>query len=313
MPEPFVRVSELFKKYRDGAAVGPITLSSPPKVVYGLVGPNGSGKTTTIRCMLGLQRPTRGEIRVGGLDPTTEAKELMRITGYSQELPSFPPFFTARDVLQVTGRLKGLSGEELRREVVRVLDLSGLVSHADRKVGSYSKGMIQRLAVAQAIMGDPELLVLDEPMLGVDPAARVQMREIFLELRRGGKTILFSSHELYELERIADLVGMIYQGRVMLEGRVEELLSGKGRGMRVEAEVLRPGLVTPELIKTLDGVRRHQLDGSKISVEFEEGVDGREALSEALVRVGAGLVGLRTVNLTLEELFMDVVRSSVKH
>lgn len=123
--------------------------------------------------MLGLQRLTSGWVRIAGLDPTREAKTLMRITGYSQEIPSFPPFLTARDILNVTCRLKGLSGEELRREISRVLDLSGLVSHADRSLDGYSKGTMQRLAVAQAVMGDPEILILDEPMLGVDPAARV--------------------------------------------------------------------------------------------------------------------------------------------
>ncbi|MEM0382113.1 MAG: ABC transporter ATP-binding protein [Nitrososphaerota archaeon] len=312
MSEAFIEVNQLVKRYGDGGTVGPISLTSPRGVIYGLVGPNGSGKTTTIRCMLGLQKPSGGEVRVAGLDPATEAKELMEITGYSQELPSFPPFLTARSILEITGKLKGLSGADLRREIARVLDLSGLVSHADRRTGSYSKGMLQRLAVAQAIMGDPELLILDEPMLGVDPAARVQMREIFLELRRGGKTILFSSHELYELERVADMVGMIYQGRVMIEGWVKELLKQDALGMRVLAEVLRPQYITPSLIQSIEGVRHFELEGSRLRVEFTEGLDGREKLSEVLVNCGAGLIGLSVVNPTLEDLFMDMVRGAAK-
>lgn len=312
MSDILIEVEKLYKRYRDGVVVGPISLKTPRGVIYGLVGPNGSGKTTTIRCMLGLQRPTGGTVRVAGLDPTSEAKELMRITGYSQELPSFPPFLTARDILKITGKLKGLSGEELRREISRVLDLSGLVSHADRSVGGYSKGMLQRLAVAQAVMGDPEILILDEPMLGVDPAARVQIREILLELKRSGKTILFSSHELYELERVADVVGMIYQGRVMVEGWVRELLSNNTQGMVVEAEVLRPSLVPSSTIKSIEGVQSLELDGSRIRVQFAEGVDGRERLAEELVKSGAGLVGLHLVNRTLEDLFMEVVRKGAK-
>ncbi len=308
MSDILIEVEKLYKRYRDGVVVGPITLRTPRGVIYGLVGPNGSGKTTTIRCMLGLQRPSSGTIRIADLDPTSQAKELMRITGYSQELPSFPPFLTARDILKITGKLKGFSGEELRREVSRVLDLSGLVSHADRSVGGYSKGMLQRLAVAQAVMGDPEILILDEPMLGVDPAARVQIREILLELKRSGKTILFSSHELYELERVADVVGMIYQGRVMVEGWVRELLSNNTQGMVVEAEVLRPSLVPSSTIKSIEGVQSLELDGSRIRVQFAEGVDGRERLAEELVKLGAGLVGLRIVNRTLEDLFMEMVR-----
>lgn len=312
MSAEFIEVRQLVKKYRDGSVVGPISLSTPRGVIYGLVGPNGSGKTTTIRCMLGLQKANKGQTRVAGLDPSTQARELMQITGYSQELPSFPPFLTGRDILRITGRLKKLSGEELNREVARVLDLSGLVSHADRRVGSYSKGMVQRLAVAQALIGDPEILILDEPMLGVDPAARVQMREIFLELRKSGKTILFSTHELYELERVADKVGMIYQGRMILEGWVKELLSQNNRGLRVEAEVLRPQLVAPSLLESIDGVQQYELNGSKIRVVFAEGVDGRERLSEALVAAGVGLIGLSVLNRTLEDLFMEVVRSGAK-
>jgi ABC-2 type transport system ATP-binding protein len=312
LSEWLIEVKELVKRYRDGVVVGPISLKTPRGVIYGLVGPNGSGKTTTIRCMLGLQRPTSGMIRVAGLDPASEAKELMQITGYSQELPSFPPFLTARDILKITGRLKGLSGEELLREIARVLDLSGLVSHADRSVGGYSKGMLQRLAVAQAIMGDPEILILDEPMLGVDPAARVQIREILLDLKRSGKTILFSSHELYELERVADIVGMIYQGRVMVEGWVQELLSQNTLGMIVEAEVLRPSLVPTSLIKGIEGVQSLELDGSRLRVHFAEGVDGRERLAEELVKSGAGLIGLRIINKTLEDLFMEVVQKGAK-
>ncbi|MCS7146071.1 MAG: ABC transporter ATP-binding protein [Nitrososphaerota archaeon] len=308
----FIEVDQLLKKYRDGVLVGPISLSSPRGVIYGLVGPNGSGKTTTIRCMLGLQKPSKGHVRVAGLDPASESKKLMQITGYSQELPSFPPFLTAKDILTTTGKLKGLSGEELRREVSKALDISGLVSHAGRRVGSFSKGMLQRLAVAQAIIGDPEILILDEPMLGVDPAARVQMREIFMELKRAGKTILFSSHELYELERLADMVGMMYQGRVMVEGWVKELLSQDAGGLKVEAEVLRPSLITPQLIQSLKGVQDFQMNGTILRVRFAEGLDGRETLAATLVKSGAGLVRLQTVNRTLEDLFMEVVMKGVK-
>jgi len=306
----YIEVVGLTKRYNGGVTVGPITLSSERGLVYGLIGPNGSGKTTTIRCMLGLQRPSGGRVCIAGLDPVTQAKELMGIVGYSQELPSYPPFLAGVDIVKIAARLRGLSGEDLRREVERVLDLTGLVAHANRKVGGYSKGMLQRLSLAQALVGDPEVLILDEPMLGVDPAARIQMREIFLQLKRAGKTILFSTHELYELERVADKIGMIYRGRIVLEGGVQELLSGVAAGLRVEAEVLRPDLVTPILLESLGGVRWYSVEGQIIRVEFAEGWDGREALSEALVKSGAGLVRLETARKSLEGLFMEVVAKS---
>lgn len=133
-----------------------------------------------------------------------------------------------------------------------------------------------------------------------------------MESRKSGKTVLFSSHELYELERVADMVCMIYQGRVMVEGWVRELLSHNSEGMVVEAEVLRPTLVSQSMIRSVEGIQDFDLDGSTLRVQLAKDVDGRERLSEELVKSGAGLVGLRVVSRTLEDLFMEVVRKGVK-
>ncbi len=307
--EEVVRVESLVKRYGDGGEVGPVSLTVRRGDVYGFVGPNGSGKTTTIRAMLGLLRPTSGKVEVFGMDPWRESKRINSMLGYSPELPSFPSFLTARQVLEITGRLKGLSGSDLRREVGRVLDLTGLVNHADRKVGNFSKGMVQRLSIAQALIGDPELLVLDEPMLGVDPVGRVQIREILLDAWRRGTTILFSSHELYEVERLATRLGMVYLGRTVLEGRIEEVLHHPD-GIRVRAVTkVTPGEEVIESLRRIEGVREVSVDGNSVTVLSADSDDVRSQVAERLVLSGCGLIELRTERPSLEEVFMERVRS----
>ena len=307
--EEVVRVESLVKRYGDGGEVGPISLTVRRGDVYGFVGPNGSGKTTTIRAMLGLLKPTSGRVEVFGMDPWRHSKRVNALLGYSPELPSFPSFLTARQVLEITGRLKGLGGSELRREVERVLDLTGLVNHADRRVGNFSKGMVQRLSIGQALIGDPELLVLDEPMLGVDPVGRVQIREMLLEVRRGGTTILFSSHELYEVERLATRIGMVYLGRTVLEGGIDEILHHDG-SVRVRAVTKAPpGEEVVESLRTMEGVKEVRTDGNSVTVVAADSVDVRAQVAERLVLSGCGLLELKTERPSLEEVFMDRVRS----
>ncbi|MEN3047820.1 MAG: ABC transporter ATP-binding protein [Candidatus Caldarchaeales archaeon] len=306
-----IRVESLVKEYRDGGRVGPITLSVGRSEVYGLVGPNGSGKTTTLRAVLGLLRPTSGRVEVLGADPFEDPKRVNAQVGYSPELPTFPAFFTARKLLEVTCRLKGMGLQETKREVERVLDLTGLVRHADRRVAGFSKGMIQRLSIGQALVGDPELLILDEPMLGVDPVGRVHIRDVMQDQRRQGKTIVFSSHELYEVERVSDRVGMVYMGKTVLEGSVADLLRSS-EGVVLEVRVRRPPAddVRSAILGT-GGVRSLEVNGQALRVVFDGSRDPREEIADLLVRSGCGLLEMRTAPPTLEDVFVRVVRDGV--
>jgi ABC-2 type transport system ATP-binding protein len=306
-----VVVEGLVKVYGDGVRVGPISLTVRRGEVYGLVGPNGSGKTTTIRAILGLLKPSGGRVSVLGYDPFEEPKRVNLLVGYSPEMPVFPPFYTARQLLTVTCRLRGLSRDDARREVDRLLDITGLVNHADRRVGNFSKGMVQRLAIGLATVGDPEILVLDEPMLGVDPVGRVQIRDILRDLKREGKTIIFSSHELYEVERLADKVGMVYMGRTVLERSVAQLLGDRGR-IRVVAELRRPpSPETLDMLRTVRGVGEVRAEGQHVTVVMN-GYDAREEVARILANSGSGLLGLKTLNPTLEEVFIEVVERAVR-
>ncbi len=306
-----VAVQGLEKVYGEGVRVGPISLTVKRGEVYGLVGPNGSGKTTTIRAILGLLKPTAGRVDVLGYDPFENPKTIHLHVGYSQEIPVFPPFYTARQLLTVTCRLKGFSRQETKQEINRLLDLTGLVNHADRKVGNFSKGMIQRLSIGLAMVGDPEMLVLDEPMLGVDPVGRVQIRDILRDLKKDGKTVIFSSHELYEVERLADRVGMVYMGRTVLENAVTELLNSRG-GLKVVAELRKPlGPETLERLKNLGGIDEVRADGLYVTMMMN-GVDLRDEVARILANSGSGLLELKTHTPTLEEVFIKVVENALR-
>jgi ABC-2 type transport system ATP-binding protein len=306
-----VVVQGLVKHYGDGGRVGPISLTVRRQEVYGLVGPNGSGKTTTIRAILGLLKPSSGTVTVMGYNPFKDTKKVNLLVGYSPEIPVYPSFYSARQLLTITCRLKGLSRQDTKREVDRLLDLIGLVNHADRKIGNFSKGMVQRLSIGLAMVGDPEILVLDEPMLGVDPVGRVQIRDILGGLKKEGKTIIFSSHELYEVERLADTVGMVYMGRTVLEKAVAELLSNRD-GLRVVAELKKPPHPeTLEKLRTLKGVEHVSAEAQHVTV-LMNGYDARDEVAKILANSDYGLVGLKTLNPTLEEVFIKVVENALR-
>ncbi|MEM1943122.1 MAG: ABC transporter ATP-binding protein [Candidatus Caldarchaeum sp.] len=303
-----VSVEALVKVYGDKGRVGPISLSMQKGEVYGLVGPNGSGKTTTLRAILGLLKPTTGKVSVFGLDPFNEPEKVNQLVGYSAEIPVFPPFFTARKLLELTCRIKGTS--PVKDEVNRILDLTGLVNHADRKIGNFSKGMVQRLSIGQALVGDPDLLILDEPMLGVDPVGRAHIREVLQHLRRRGKTILFSSHELYEVERLADRVGMVYLGKTVMEGSLDQLLSRNGfrRAVHVVAKK-QADMKLVSAIRRIEGVKEVQADGTVLTIELDGVNDPRDRIAETVVGSGYGLVEMKTSGSSLEQVFIEMVRN----
>ncbi|MCS7142450.1 MAG: ABC transporter ATP-binding protein [Aigarchaeota archaeon] len=307
-----IRVESLVKVYGDNSRVGPISLTVKKSEVYGLVGPNGSGKTTTIRAILGLLRPTSGKVSVLGRNPFNNPAEVNALIGYSPEVPIFPPFFSARKLLEVNCKLGGLSRREAECRISEVLDLTGLVEHADRKIGNFSKGMVQRLSIGQALIADPEILLLDEPMLGVDPIGRVKIRDVVLELKRRGKTVLFSSHELYEVERLSDRMGMVYMGKMVLEGGVDELLSRYEMGSRVLATVKRdldPGVI--DSLKSIDGVLSVNVEGRRLTIGIDGANNPSDKIAEVLVTSGCGLEELRPLNPSLEDVFVKVVKGDV--
>lgn len=308
---PVVVVNSFTKVYGDRAKIGPIDLTVYEGAAFGLVGPNGSGKTTTLRAILGLLKPTGGKVSVYGLDPYNHPEKVNQKIGYSPEIPTYPPFFTAEKLLRVTCGMKQIFGRDADNEVRRILDLTGLVNHADRKIGNFSKGMVQRLSIGQALVGDPPLLVLDEPMLGVDPVGRTHIRDVFLELRKQGKTIIFSSHELYEVQRLSDRVAMIYMGKTVFEDMVTNILSNSRQAQVVAELGSTPDGKLAKALGEITGVLEVSSEANTVIIRIDPILDPREKIAETIVKLGYGLRELKLSQTSLEEVFINKVRESV--
>jgi len=208
-------------------AVSDLNLRVEKGEVYGLLGPNGSGKSTTLKILLGLVSPTRGKCRIFG-EPSTDYRS-HRHVGFLPENPYFYKFLTANETLRFYGKLCGLQGRKLKARVDEILELVGMEDARERRVGGFSKGMLQRIGLAQAMMQDPDLLVLDEPTAGVDPVGSRGIRDLILRLKGLGKTVLLTSHLLEQVQEVCDRVGIMAKGRMLREGRLMELVSVEGQ------------------------------------------------------------------------------------
>ncbi|PAW82258.1 MAG: ABC transporter ATP-binding protein [Opitutia bacterium Tous-C8FEB] len=208
-------------------AVDHLDLTVPAGMIYGLLGPNGSGKSTTIKALLGLVAPSAGECRIFG-QPSGEVGA-RREVGYLPEAPYFYRHLTGRELVGFYGRMCGLGRRELAGRVETVVAQVGMTAAADRAVETYSKGMLQRIGLAQALVHDPRLLILDEPTAGVDPVGSAAMADLIRSLRDAGKTVLLTSHLLGQMEALCDRVAILDRGRLVAEGTVAELAGGAGR------------------------------------------------------------------------------------
>jgi len=230
MTNPAVTVDGLTKIFpvpfhptRGVVAVKDLSLRIEPGEVYGLLGPNGSGKSTTLKIILGLVSPTRGRTEIFGRD--SRLVESREAVGFLPENPYFYKFLTGAETLRFFGRLCGMTGATLRSRVNELLDLVGLNKARDRRLGTYSKGMLQRIGLAQALIHDPRLVVLDEPTAGVDPAGSREIRDLIMDLKRRGITVLLSSHLLAQAQEICDRIGILADGVMVREGRLQELIA----------------------------------------------------------------------------------------
>jgi len=212
-----------FHPTRGVVAVKDISLRIEPGEVYGLLGPNGSGKSTTLKIILGLVSPTRGRTEIFGRD--SRLVESREAVGFLPENPYFYKYLTGAETLRFFGRLCGMTGAGLKSRVNELLDLVGLNKARDRRLGTYSKGMLQRIGLAQALIHDPRLVVLDEPTAGVDPAGSREIRDLIMDLKRRGITVLLSSHLLAQAQEICDRIGILSDGVLVREGRLQDLIA----------------------------------------------------------------------------------------
>lgn len=228
-PTPAVEIRDLVKEFKTSfrrkplCAVDGVSLKIMPGEVYGLIGPNGSGKSTTMKALLGLLAPTSGQCAIFGKDSLKV--DSRHDVGFLPENPYFYKHLTGEETLKFYGRLCGLRGSSLNERIGELLQLVGLEGARDRRLGGYSKGMLQRIGLAQALIQEPRLVILDEPTAGVDPVGSREIRDLILKLRERGITVFLCSHLLEQVQEVCDQVGIIFQGKMIREGRLEDLIA----------------------------------------------------------------------------------------
>lgn len=293
--------------------IGPITFSVARGEIVGFLGPNGSGKSTTIRMLLGLIKPTSGTVRLMQRDPLRDHVRALTQTGYSPELPNLQSFLTPNELLRLTARELGLRSGETKEQIPVLLERVGLINYRDYKIAKLSKGMVQRLSVAQAMVGTPKLLILDEPMIGIDPAGVVQFRSIFRNFIRDGGTIIMSSHILSEVESLCTSLVLIHSGRILFRGGIQDFVRERLTSRVISVEIsdassAGAGSTLVESISALPGVKLVTAVPSGFLVEVATDSDPRAEISRLVVSSGAKLVGLGYSRSELDEAYISAIR-----
>ena len=276
-------------------AVQDLDLQVEPGEIFGFVGPNGAGKTTTIKMLMGLIFPTRGRAFI--FDSPIPSESAKARLGYLPEHPAYHDFLTGAEALRFFATLSGVPRADQARRIEELLGLVGLADAGGRQIRKYSKGMQQRLGIAQALVSEPALVVLDEPMSGLDPIGRREMRDLILELKRRGTTVFFSTHILPDVETLCDRVGVIVQGRLRDVGRLGELLSARVKSVELTADL------PADRRAALGAGRVISQEREQVTVVFDD-PGAADAAVAAVLAAGGRLVALTPHRETLEDFFL---------
>ena len=293
--------------------IGPVDLEIQKGQVVGFLGPNGSGKTTCIRLILGLIRASSGTVRVNGYDPITKHVRALKHVAYSPELPNLQTFLTPTELLLLVSHELGFpsSWNGRRDEIRRVLELVGILEYADTKIAKLSKGMVQRLSVAQAMMGNPEILILDEPMIGLDPAGSAHFREVFRDFasKKGG-TVFMSSHIMSEVESLCTSIAIIHGGRILYQGQVADVIRKvlDYSIIYLDAQGLTDQAIAK--IREIVNVSRIVPNGDSLEIIVQGHSDIRPNVSDIVVKSGAKLYSIRQAENMLERAYIEALSKS---
>ena len=303
---PVIELQDLTKSYNKLLAVDHLNLKVEAKQVHGFLGPNGAGKTTTIKMLVGLLRPDSGSLRILGVDAAGDKPSIRRRIGYMPELPKFPKHLTGVELLDIYGRMYGMSKEERKNRVPELLKMVGLEGRGQDRVGHYSKGMQQRIGIAQALLNDPELVILDEPSIGLDPVGMVEVRDMVKEIVKAGKTVFFSSHLLAEVQQVCDHITVLHQGIVRFTGTLEEISNQTRPGRRIVVEVDKPN---DSILAGLEALSLASVtvNGNVYTLAVNTQDDVRAQISRAISTAGGLILSLREEGGGLEDAFLSLV------
>lgn len=303
-----ITIKNLCKYYGDLLAVDNLSPKIKKGDFVGLLGPNGAGKSTTIKILCGIMRPSSGSARINGVDVSNRVKALSDV-GVIVEIPEFYPCFTSVDALTYLGRIRQMDSEELVERIEMVLELVGLEDRADTKIGEFSRGMKQRLGVAQVLLHDPSILILDEPAMGLDPEGIAEVREI-IKKAKGEKTVFFASHILAEVKKICEKVAVINKGRLVAYndiGKLEEEAFGR---LKIEVKTVKPP-TKKQLgrIRRLKDVFKVKQGNRKLIIDFKGDQEASADLLDNIINIGVKVTSFTPSPEMLEELYIRLVEA----
>jgi len=307
----FVEVDRLWVRYGKTVAVRDLSFSIPKGEVFGFIGPNGAGKTSTIKVLATLLRPAEGGVRINGVDVVRHPHEVRRRIGYMPDFFGVYEDLTVNEYLHFFAAAYGLERAKRKAVVEDVLALTDLAGKNDTPVDALSRGMKQRLGLARVLIHDPDLLLLDEPASGLDPRARIEMRELLKELRNMGKTVLISSHILHELAQVCTRIGIIEAGQMVAEGSLDEIYRQIGLRRAIHVQLANPSDALLDRIKGIGGVDAVERDVDRISIRLREEELAPEDLLERLVALGARVHMFQPEAIDMETAFMKLTQGKV--
>jgi ABC-2 type transport system ATP-binding protein len=305
-PREIVRIDDIVKDFRPGfglrrrRVLHGISFSVCEGEIFGFVGPNGAGKTTTLKVLMGLIKATSGEATI--LGHAVHETAFRRQVGFLPENPYFYGHLTGREILRFYAKLSGVGRRILVDRVASLLDWVGLSEAADIRLQTYSKGMLQRLGIAQALVHDPNVVFLDEPMSGLDPIGRVEIRDLILRLRTEGKTVFMNTHILHDVEMVCDRVAIIVKGKIRYEGVIGDLMRGGGE----EVDVVVANL-SPEAALEIDERFAAQLRTVGDRIEFRVSAKVVDEAISTAIDSGAGVISVSPHRVSLESFFLSAV------
>jgi ABC-2 type transport system ATP-binding protein len=303
-----LEAKDLTKTYNGTTVVDHLNLHVSEEEVFGLLGPNGAGKTTTILMLLGLTEATSGSASVYGYDPSREPLKVKRLIGYLPENVGFYDNLTARENLKFIAELNNIGEAEANRKIDELLELVGIAQVGNLTVGKFSRGMRQRLGIADVLIKNPKIAFLDEPTIGLDPEGINQITELIASLPKMGTTVILSSHQLYQVQKVCHSIGILSKGRMVVEGSIDTLgreTLAKGQ-YHIEVETAEPNPRLINLISKVPGVKKVEVKGKLIHVNADS--DLRAQISKVVVQNNMPLIHMDMQKFSLDEIYMKYFR-----
>lgn len=312
-----IETNGLTKRYGSLTAVNKLDLRVKRNTIHGFLGPNGAGKTTTIKILMGLLRPDEGSIKVLGQELHSKTEGFFHAfyenadsrlsIGYMPELPKFPKHLKGSELLDIYGRMYGMTEQQRKMQIPRLIEMVGLKGRENDLIGKYSKGMQQRIGIAQALLNNPDLVILDEPSLGLDPVGMVEVREIVKEIAKEGRTIFVSSHLLFEVEQICTDITIINRGTELVSDTLQKVSGSLSGPALLHVEVAKISENVVNAVKSLPFVSKVVQTGSILRIQLTTQEDSRIQVSQEITQAGGIIIGMSQKTSNLEDVFLQLI------